>query len=68
MANPNIGGNPAKAAAEAYRNGIIVNTIGIVDQKCTNEDALDEIVHIAKAGGAVMSTVISMSYFNQCRA
>lgn len=47
----NIGGNPAKAAAEAYRNGIIVNTIGIVDQKCTNEDALDEIVHIAKAGG-----------------
>lgn len=47
----NIGGDPAKAAAEAYREGIIVNTVGIVEQKCTNEDALDEIVHIAKAGG-----------------
>ncbi len=47
----NVGENPVEAAAKAYRNGIIVNTIGVVDQKMSNDDALDEIVHIAKAGG-----------------
>lgn len=47
----NVGGDPIEAAERAYRNGIIVNTIGIVDQKSTSEDALNEIAHIAKAGG-----------------
>jgi len=47
----NVGSNPVETAAKAYRNGIIVNTIGIVDQKGSDEDALNEIVHIAKAGG-----------------
>jgi len=47
----NVGGDPVEAAAKAYKNGIIVNTIGIVDQKNSNEDALNEIVHIAKSGG-----------------
>lgn len=47
----NVGGDPIEAAERAYKNGIIVNTIGIVDQKGTSEDALNEIVHIAKAGG-----------------
>lgn len=47
----NVGGDPIETAERAYKNGIIVNTIGIVDQKGTSEDALNEIVHIAKAGG-----------------
>lgn len=47
----NTGGNPIRAAAKAYRNGIIVNTIGVVDQKYIKKDALNEIIHIAKAGG-----------------
>ncbi len=47
----NVGGDPIEAAENAYKNGIIVNTIGIVEQKGTSEDALNEIMHIAKAGG-----------------
>ncbi|HZK58166.1 MAG TPA: VWA domain-containing protein [Clostridia bacterium] len=47
----NIGGDPARAAARAYRNGIIVNTIGVAGQKCIRKDALNEIIQIAKAGG-----------------
>ena len=47
----NAGGNPVRAAAKAYENGIIVNTIGVFDQKCTRKDALNEIIHIARAGG-----------------
>jgi len=47
----NVGRDPIEVAEKAYQNGIIVNTIGVVDQKGTSEDALNEIVHIAKAGG-----------------
>lgn len=47
----NVGENPVEAAARAYKNGIIVNTIGVVDRKNPNEAALNEIIDIAKAGG-----------------
>ncbi|ABW17991.1 vWA domain-containing protein [Alkaliphilus oremlandii] len=57
----NVGGSPIIAAEKAYRNGIIVNTIGIVDGKESNEDALNEIVEIAKAGGGTYE----YSYINE---
>lgn len=47
----NVGGNPVDAAARAYRDGIIVNTIGVIEKRGCNEEALDEIVDIARAGG-----------------
>ncbi|SNT23478.1 Ca-activated chloride channel family protein [Anaerovirgula multivorans] len=49
----NVGGNPVDAAKEAYRKNIIVNTIGIVDQKQEDEKPLTEIIDIAEAGGGI---------------
>ena len=46
----NAGGSPITAAREALRNNIMVNAIGIVEQG-ENEDHLNEIIDIAKAGG-----------------
>lgn len=49
----NVGGDPVAAAREAYSKDIIVNTIGIVDQKQQDEKPLAEIVDIAEAGGGI---------------
>lgn len=49
----NVGGNPVMAAKEARSKGIIVNTIGIIDQKQQDEKPLAEIVEIAEAGGGI---------------
>lgn len=45
----NIGGNPVTAAAEAAKRGIVVNAIGIMEQK-EEDHAFDEIREIARAG------------------
>lgn len=47
----NLGGNPVLAAKKAFSQNIIVNTIGIIDQKQQEEKPYDEIVNIACAGG-----------------
>ncbi len=47
----NIGGDPIEAAERAYRKGIIVNTIGVTDKNSSSDNALNEIVDIAKYGG-----------------
>lgn len=47
----NIGGDPVEAAERAYKKGIIVNTIGVTDRKSSGDNALNEIVYIAKYGG-----------------
>lgn len=49
----NVGGDPVSAAKEAYYSNIIVNTIGIIDQRQEDEGPLAEIVGIAEAGGGL---------------
>ncbi|MCC5912098.1 MAG: VWA domain-containing protein [Clostridiaceae bacterium] len=46
----NIGNNPIDVSKEAYERGIVVNTIGIMNQN-QQEKPLDEIVGIARSGG-----------------
>ncbi len=45
----NIGGNPITSAADAAKNGIVVNAIGIMEQK-DEDHAFDEVREIARAG------------------
>ncbi|MBM7615967.1 vWA domain-containing protein [Alkaliphilus hydrothermalis] len=47
----NIGGNPVEAARKAFRKGITVSTIGIIDQKEQREAPFQEVVNMAEAGG-----------------
>ncbi|SES93873.1 Ca-activated chloride channel family protein [Natronincola peptidivorans] len=47
----NVGGDPIAVAREANKKNIIVNTIGIVDEKQADEKPLTEIQDIAEAGG-----------------
>jgi Ca-activated chloride channel family protein len=55
----NIGGNPITAAAEAAKKNIVVNAIGITDDKAS-DDTLYEIEKIAQAGGGIWeNTMIS---------
>ncbi|NLM03929.1 MAG: VWA domain-containing protein [Clostridiales bacterium] len=49
----NVGVDPQIAAKDAFNQGIIVNTIGIVNEDTKNEDSLVEIVKIAEAGGGI---------------
>lgn len=49
----NVGGNPVVAAKEALEKGIVVNTIGIVEQGKHKENSLVEIVEIAESGGGM---------------
>lgn len=49
----NVGGDPVLAAEEAFKKGIVVNTIGIVEQRKQDENSLVEIVEIAEAGGGL---------------
>ncbi|MCT4620715.1 MAG: VWA domain-containing protein [Marinisporobacter sp.] len=49
----NIGGNPITVAKDAKKEDIIVNTIGIIDEGCCDEEALCEVEKIAQAGGGV---------------
>ena len=48
----NIGGNPETAAAEAFENGLIVNTIGIVED-LQKDETVDEVQQIARAGNGI---------------
>lgn len=47
----NAGGDPVEAAKEAFQKNIVVNTIGIMNQRDQREKFLEEIVNIALAGG-----------------
>ena len=49
----NMGGDPVTAAREAYCKDVIVNTIGITNEKQQDEKPLSEIINIAEAGGGV---------------
>ncbi|AOY75163.1 vWA domain-containing protein [Clostridium formicaceticum] len=49
----NAGGNPVLVAKEAFKKNIIVNTIGIIAQNQKEEKPLEEIIHIAEAGGGM---------------
>jgi Ca-activated chloride channel family protein len=51
--NSNEGVSPISAAAEAYRNGVVVNVIGVVDQEADGLRGEREIEGIAKAGGGI---------------
>lgn len=52
----NIGGNPIDAARIAHREGIIVNTIGIVGEE-GEESPFIELDGIARAGGGICDIV-----------
>lgn len=54
----NEGMSPVVAAAHAYRLGIVVNVIGIVDGGDMGERGAAEIAEIARAGGG-MSRIVS---------
>jgi len=55
----NMGGNPVTAAAEASKYNIVVNAIGIIGDR-EDEEHLNEIVQISKAGGGTWeSTLVS---------
>ncbi|GAB6085591.1 vWA domain-containing protein [Alkaliphilus crotonatoxidans] len=67
----NMGGDPVLAARAALRQGITVNTVGIIAQNQQKEKPFEEIVNIAKAGGglyeysyieALSQTIQSLSY------
>lgn len=54
----NVGISPVLVAKEAFRNGIIVNTIGVVDEGRLTAHAEREVKNIAEAGGG-LSRIIS---------
>lgn len=54
----NVGGNPVTSAVEAYRENIVVNAIGIMDQRGSDDDSLCEVEKIAQAGGGVWENTI----------
>ena len=47
----NIGGDPVLSAKHAYSKNIIVNTIGILNSEDSKDNAYDEVMNIARAGG-----------------
>ena len=49
----NIGGSPVNAAANAKEKGIIVSSIGIIDESGRDEEDVEEVEAIAKAGGGI---------------
>ncbi|TCO71356.1 vWA domain-containing protein [Marinisporobacter balticus] len=54
----NVGGNPVTAAAEAYRENVIVNAIGIMDDRGSDDDSLCEVEKIAQMGGGIWENTI----------
>lgn len=48
----NIGGNPVTVAAEAARKGIVVNAIGIMENR-DGDEAFEEVEEVAKAGKGI---------------
>lgn len=49
----NIGINPIEAARQASKLGIVVSTIGIINQDSDDEKDIEELEGIAKAGGGL---------------
>lgn len=49
----NIGNSPVKAAGDAREKGIIVSSIGIIDEAGKDEADVEEVEAIAKAGGGI---------------
>ena len=55
----NVGVSPAVAAAHAYREGIVVNVVGVVDDGDIDGKGADEIAEIARSGGGISRIVNS---------
>ncbi|MFB5190469.1 vWA domain-containing protein [Alicyclobacillus fastidiosus] len=53
----NIGEDPITCAAEAHRQGIVVNVIGVVDKGEMGDQGHDEAMSIADAGGGMCRIV-----------